>query len=115
VRFALFVWVASLPSIVIMANIVTQRWDFLRMDHLAADLFHFALCSVFWPIAIGWRSPSAAVGQMLLLQSLALAAFGWHYLAKTRATTVTFRHLMPTLLAFSFNSLFTWAIGVPPV
>lgn len=114
VRLRLFLWVASMPSIVIMANIVTKRSDFLDMNHLAADLFHFALCSVWWPIAIGWRSPHAAVGELLLLQTLVLAAFGWHYLAKTRAKPVTFRHLMPTAIAFSVNSLFTWVIGVPP-
>lgn len=107
VRFGLFVWVASLPSLVILVNIVTKQFDEIESHHLLSEAVHYYLCSIFWPVRPHWISWEA-----VLLQ---IALFTWlcrSYLVKTRTAPMYFRQLLPTLLVFSTNSLITWMAGI---
>jgi hypothetical protein len=107
VRFALFVWVASLPSIVILANIVTKQFDELQSDHLLAEAVHYYMCSILWPVR-----PHSFNLECVIIQLMLFTWLCWSYLGKTRTSSITFRHLLPTFLGFATNSLMTWMLGI---
>ena len=108
VRLGLFLWVASLPSLIIFANIVTKQFDELQSDHLLAEAVHYYVCSILWPV----RPHSSFNLEFVIIQLMLFTWLCWSYLGKTRTSSITFRHLLPTFLGFATNSLMTWMFGI---
>lgn len=116
-RLALFVWVASLPSLAILANLILKHFDELDGSHVFAQVLHYACGSVFWPTVLFRQygrgmSNGGLVDTLLLVQVVVLVVLARSYLMKTRNVPITFRHLLPTAVVFAANSVMTWTLGI---
>ena len=116
-RLALFLWVASIPSLAILANLVVKQFHEINGNYVVAQVLHYACCSVFWPTVLcrPYRrglSYEAFVDTLVLVQVVVLVVLARSYLMKTRNVPITFRHLLPTAVVFAANSVMTWTLGI---
>ena len=116
-RLALFVWVASIPSLAILANLVVKQFHEIDGNHVVAQVLHYACCSVFWPTVFfrPYRrglSNDAFVDTLVLVQVVVVVVLARSYLINTRNVPITFRHLLPTAVVFAANSVMTWTLGI---
>lgn len=116
VRFSLFLWVASIPTLAIFTNILVKRFDEIHTDHPIAEALHYYLCAYFWPVGLIRHSMcggnNSGVVWMLIIQVVVFWVLCLRFLAKTSGSSITFRHLMPAAVVFSANSAMTWAVGI---
>lgn len=115
-RFGLFVWVASIPSVAIFANLAVKRFEEIHTDHLIAEMLHYYLFAYFWPVGLIRHSmcgvDNANMVWVLLLQVIGFWVLCLYFLAKTHGSPITFRHLLPAAVVFSANSAMTWVVGI---
>lgn len=116
VRFSLFLWVASIPTLAIFTNILVKQFEEIHTDHPIAEVLHYYLASIFWPMSLVGHSCGPSYGSivlvLLLIQMIVFLVLCLRFLAKTSGSTITFRHLLPAVVVFSINSAMTWAVGI---